>query len=67
MTRTSVAGLIAYPANGRGRCPSKFGGLIGQVTLEGDLEPLRKLLVWGSLIHVGKNAVKGDGWYTIGA
>ena len=42
-----------------------IGGLVGQVTLAGDLAPLRELLVWGSLIHVGKNAVKGDGWYMI--
>ncbi|HMQ34001.1 MAG TPA: CRISPR system precrRNA processing endoribonuclease RAMP protein Cas6 [Chloroflexaceae bacterium] len=44
-----------------------IGGLIGSATFEGDLRPLRELLVWGSLIHVGKNAVKGDGWYSIGA
>ena len=43
------------------------GGLVGQDTLAGELAPLRELLVWGSLIHVGKNAVKGDGWYTIAA
>jgi len=42
-----------------------IGGLVGQATFVGDLTHLRELLVWGSLIHVGKNAVKGDGWYTI--
>lgn len=41
------------------------GGLVGHVTFAGDLAPLRELLVWGSLIHVGKNAVKGDGWYRV--
>ncbi len=40
-----------------------IGGLVGQVTFAGDLTHLRELLVWGSLIHVGRNAVKGDGWY----
>mgnify|MGYP005845277417 CR=1 FL=1 len=42
-----------------------IGGLIGRVTFAGDLTALRSLLVWGSLIHVGKNAVKGDGWYSL--
>ena len=42
-----------------------IGGLIGQATFAGNLTPLRELIVWGSLIHVGKNAVKGDGWYSI--
>lgn len=44
-----------------------LGGLVGSVALAGDLAPLRELLVWGSLIHVGKNAVKGDGWYSVNA
>jgi hypothetical protein len=42
-----------------------IGGLVGSASFAGDLGPLRELLVWGSLVHVGKNAVKGDGWYTI--
>jgi len=42
-----------------------IGGLVGSATFTGDIAPLRELLVWGSLIHVGKNAVKGDGWYCI--
>lgn len=40
------------------------GGLIGSATFSGPLASLRELIVWGSLIHVGRNAVKGDGWYT---
>jgi len=27
--------------------------------------PLLPWLVWGQFTHVGKNAVKGDGWYEI--
>lgn len=44
-----------------------IGGLIGRVSFAGELGPLRELLTWGTLIHVGKNAVKGDGWYRIEA
>jgi len=42
-----------------------IGGLIGSATFAGDLGPLRELLIWGSLVHVGRNCVKGDGWYRI--
>jgi CRISPR-associated endoribonuclease Cas6 len=42
-----------------------IGGIQGEATFEGDLAPFHELLVWGELIHVGKNAVKGNGWYRI--
>ncbi len=43
-----------------------IGGLMGTATFEGDLTPFLDLLVIGELIHVGKNVVKGDGWYKLG-
>lgn len=42
-----------------------IGGLMGHATFAGDLTPFLELLVWGELIRVGKNCVKGDGWYRI--
>lgn len=42
-----------------------IGGLIGTVRWEGDLRELLPWLVWGSILHIGKNAVKGNGWYRI--
>jgi hypothetical protein len=63
--RTRWIDVVSYSSRSHQRTP--IGGLVGALVLEGDLAPLRELLVWGSLIHVGKNAVKGDGWYTIGA
>ncbi len=42
-----------------------LGGLMGRVTFEGDLEPFWNWLVWGQYAHVGKDAVKGNGWYQI--
>lgn len=42
-----------------------MGGFVGDLILEGDLKPFLPWLVWGSLLHVGKNAVKGGGWYEI--
>jgi hypothetical protein len=38
-----------------------MGGLVGSVTLEGELEPFLPWLVWGSLTHVGKDAAMGNG------
>ncbi|MBV9258217.1 MAG: CRISPR system precrRNA processing endoribonuclease RAMP protein Cas6 [Ktedonobacteraceae bacterium] len=49
----------------RQRRSTPIGGLIGSATFEGDLTPFLDLLVMGELIHVGKNVVKGDGWYKI--
>jgi CRISPR-associated endoribonuclease Cas6 len=49
----------------RQHCFTHISGLIGKATFVGDLKPFRELLTWGELIHVGKNAVKGNGWYRI--
>jgi hypothetical protein len=42
-----------------------LGGLVGRATFVGDLAPYLEPLVWGELIHIGKNCVKGNGWYMI--
>ncbi len=45
-----------------------IGGFVGTATYTGALTPaVRELLVWGEALHVGKNCVKGDGWYQIEA
>lgn len=44
-----------------------IGGLIGTVRWEGDVSQLRPWLLWGQSLHVGKDAVKGNGWYQIKA
>jgi CRISPR-associated endoribonuclease Cas6 len=42
-----------------------IGGIQGKATFTGNLTPFRELLAWGELIHVGKNTVKGNGWFRI--
>ncbi|GAB4330258.1 MAG: CRISPR system precrRNA processing endoribonuclease RAMP protein Cas6 [Dehalococcoidia bacterium] len=42
-----------------------IGGLVGEVTFEGDLRPFAPWLLWGSITHVGKDATKGGGWYRL--
>lgn len=45
-----------------------IGGFVGTATYTGEMTPaLRELLVWGEVLHVGKNSAKGDGWYQIEA
>ena len=47
------------------RHTTPIGGIQGRATFAGDLAPFHELLAWGELIHVGKNVVKGNGWYRI--
>ncbi len=43
-----------------------IGGFVGTATFTGNLAlSLREMLVWGELLHVGKDVVKGNGWYVI--
>jgi hypothetical protein len=42
---------------------TSISGFVGEALFEGDLGPFRDWLLWGQSLHVGKNAVKGNGWY----
>lgn len=54
----------------RRRAGSPTSGLMGSVVLEAadadGWSPFWPWLVWGQFAHVGKDAVKGNGWYRIG-
>lgn len=44
--------------------PTHLGGLVGDVVLWApDWKPLLPYLLWGESIQLGKNVVKGCGWY----
>ncbi|MFL5586066.1 MAG: CRISPR system precrRNA processing endoribonuclease RAMP protein Cas6 [Ktedonobacteraceae bacterium] len=60
---TRWADIKSYSARQRRAMP--IGGFVGRASFEGDLTYLRELLVWGEVLHVGKNAVKGGGLYRI--
>ena len=50
----------------RRRAESPTSGLMGSVVLEADdWSPFWLWLVWGQFVHVGKDAVKGNGWYGV--
>lgn len=56
----------SYSSRQGGKTP--IGGLMGQATYRASRETWERLLpylLWGSLIHVGKNAVKGDGMIAV--
>ncbi len=55
--------LESYSSRRNVRTP--IGGFVGLATFEGPLAPLLPWLIWGEYTHVGKNAVKGDGWYRL--
>ena len=42
-----------------------ISGIVGRIRWEGELTPLLPWLLWGQSLHVGKDAVKGNGWYRI--
>lgn len=43
----------------------KFGGIVGEAAYDGDLAPLRPLLLVGEAVHVGRHCVFGNGRYTV--
>ena len=50
----------------RRRAASPTSGLLGSAVLEADdWSPFWHWLVWGQFVHVGKDAVKGGGWYEV--
>lgn len=58
--------LESYSARQGRRTP--VGGLMGEVVFEAeDWGPFLPWLIWGCLVGVGKNTVKGDGWFGLGA
>lgn len=61
--RTYWQDLLSY--SNRQKRSTPIGGLLGQATFTGDLTELLPYLMIGELIHIGKNVVKGSGWYRI--
>ena len=48
------------------RRTTPIGGFVGRAGWEGQRAAMRALLpllIWGSIVHVGKDTVKGNGWY----
>lgn len=65
--RDETRWIRAYSGSKRANRMQDVSGFVGSVNLEGDLAPLRLWLVWASLVNIGKNAIKGNGWLEISA
>lgn len=44
---------------------NSISGFTGDAVFQGNLSPFLPWLLWGQSLHVGKNAVKGNGWYEV--
>ncbi len=42
-----------------------ISGFVGSVCWQGNVRHLLPWLLWGQSVHVGKDAVKGNGWYRV--
>jgi len=63
--RDDTRWVDVWSRSGRTDHLDNIGGLVGAITITGDTAPFRYWLAYGQLLHIGKNAVKGNGWYDI--
>jgi hypothetical protein len=63
--RDDTRWVDVWSRSGRTEHLDNIGGLVGTLTLTGNITFFRSWITYGQLLHVGKNAVKGNGWYTI--
>lgn len=55
--------LSSYSRRRNARTP--VGGLMGAIVFSGNIEDFLPLLVWGQFTHIGKDATRGNGWYSL--
>ncbi|MBK9121542.1 MAG: CRISPR system precrRNA processing endoribonuclease RAMP protein Cas6 [Chloroflexi bacterium] len=65
ITKDSTRWVHVMSGSRRAQGLKPISGVIGEVQYNGDLSELLYWLIWGSALHVGKNVVKGNGWYEI--
>ncbi len=65
LTEDKTRWLDVHSGSRRRGTTSPIGGLLGEATWEGDLKEAIPWLLWGEILHVGKSAVKGNGWFVV--
>jgi hypothetical protein len=63
--RDETRWIRAYSGSKRAKRMQDVSGFVGSVFLEGDMAPLKLWFLWASLVNVGKNAIKGNGWFEV--
>lgn len=63
--RDDTRWVDVWSRSGRTGHMDNIGGLVGTIIFRGDFAKLRFWLIYGQVLHVGKNAVKGNGWYDL--
>jgi len=61
----STQWVEAFSGSRRQGRVTPIGGLVGVVRWDGDVTEAYAWLLWGQSLHVGKDAVKGNGWYRL--
>ncbi|HLV34990.1 MAG TPA: CRISPR system precrRNA processing endoribonuclease RAMP protein Cas6 [Spirillospora sp.] len=65
LTRNHTRWITVRSGSRRDNSSKPISGYVGDAIFEGQIAPFHEWLVWGQSLHVGKNAVKGNGWYLI--
>jgi hypothetical protein len=65
LTRDETHWIDVYSYSHRQKQSISIGGFIGTASFSGLMADLCELLIWGELLRVGKNIVKGAGRYRI--
>ena len=65
ITRDETHWVDIHSYSSRQRREMPIGGFVGRASFAGSLTALHELLIWGELLRVGKNIVKGAGFYRI--
>ncbi|MDX2141343.1 MAG: CRISPR system precrRNA processing endoribonuclease RAMP protein Cas6 [Chloroflexota bacterium] len=63
--RDDTRWIRAFSGSQRAKRRQDVSGFVGSALVEGDVRALRSWLVWASLVNVGKNIIKGNGWLEV--
>lgn len=65
ITKDATSWVHVMSGSRRADALKPVSGVVGEAYYAGELGEMVYWLAWGSVLHVGKNVVKGNGWYEI--
>ncbi|MEL6525288.1 MAG: CRISPR system precrRNA processing endoribonuclease RAMP protein Cas6 [Chloroflexota bacterium] len=65
--RDDTRWIVVHSGSTRANRRHDISGLVGDVVYEGNMTPFLPYLMWGQSVHVGRNTIKGNGWYVLRA